>query len=100
MALNIFWSKHADKSFDSIITWLQSNWGEHSVSLFVKKVYEFLEIITEFPEIGSIENTDLNIRGFVIVKQITIFYQVRNEKIIILNFYDNRQRPKRKRFLK
>ena len=100
MALNIFWSKHADKSFDSIITWLQSNWGEHSVSLFVKKVYEFLEIITEFPEIGSIENTDLNIRGFVIVKQITIFYQVRNEKIIILNFYDNRQRPESKKFIK
>ena len=88
------------KSFDSIITWLQSNWGEHSVSLFVKKVYEFLEIISEFPEIGSLENTDLNIRGFVIVKQITIFYQVRNEMIIILNFYDNRQRPKNKRFIK
>ena len=100
MALNVFWSKHADKSFDSIITWLQSNWGDHSVSLFVKKVYDFLEIISEFPEIGSLENTDLNIRGFVIVKQITIFYQVRNEKIIILNFYDNRQRPKRKRFIK
>ena len=100
MALNIFWSKHADKSFDSIITWLQSNWGEHSVSLFVKKVYEFLEMISEFPEIGSLENTDLNIRGFVIVKQITIFYQVRNEKIIILNFYDNGQRPKSKRFIK
>ena len=100
MALNIFWSKHADKSFDSIITWLQNNWGEHAASLFVKKVYEFLEIISEFPEIGSLENTDLNIRGFVIVKQITIFYQVRNEMIIILNFYDNRQRPKNKRFIK
>ena len=84
MALNIFWSKHADKSFDSIITWLQSNWCEHSVSLFVKKVYEFLEIISEFPEIGSLENTDLNIRGFVIVKQITIFYQARNEKMVHL----------------
>ena len=76
MALNIFWSKHADKSFDSIITWLQSNWGEHSVSLFVKKVYEFLEIISEFPEIGSLENTDLNIRGFEIVKQSRLTYQI------------------------
>ena len=100
MALELFWSKQADKSFDSIITWLQNNWGEHSASLFVKKVYEFLEIISELPEIGSLENTDLNIRGFVIVKQITIFYQVRNEMIIILNFYDNRQRPKNKRFIK
>lgn len=89
MALEIFWSKHADKSFDSIIHYLESKWGENTVSLFVKKVYEFLEIIAEYPEIGTIEKTDLNIRGFVIVKQITIFYQVRFGKIIILNFYDN-----------
>jgi len=98
MALEIFWSKRADKCFDSIIDQLDENWGEHTVSLFVKKVYEFLEILSEFPEVGSIENADLNIRGFVIVKQITIFYQLREGKIIILNFYDNRQRPKRKRF--
>jgi len=64
------------------------------------KVYEFLEIVSEFPEIGSIENGDLKIRGFVIVKQITVFYLVRDQQIIVLNFYDNRQRPKRKRFLK
>jgi len=98
MALKIFWSKHAEKSFDSIITYLESNWGQHSVSLFVKKVFEFLEIISEFPEIGSLENNMLSIRGFVIVKQITIFYQVKDRKIIILNFYDNRQRPKDKRY--
>lgn len=98
MALEIYWSKRADKCFDSIISYLESEWGVHAVSLFVKKVYEFIEIISEFPEVGSIENKDLNIRGFLIVKQITIFYQVRDGKIIILNFYDNRQRPKRKRF--
>lgn len=98
MALEIYWSKRADKCFDSIISYLESNWGEHAVSLFVKKVYEFIEIISEYPEVGSVENVNLNIRGFVIVKQITIFYQVLDGKIIILNFYDNRQRPKRKRF--
>jgi len=98
MALEVFWSKWADKRFDSIITYLETNWGEHTVSLFVKKVYEFLEFVSEFPEIGSIEKEDLNIRGFAIIKQITIFYQVRDQRIIILNFYDNRQRPRRKRF--
>ena len=38
------------------------------------------------------------IRGFVIVKQITLFYQVRNNTIILLNFYDNRQKPKKSKF--
>ena len=94
MALKIFWSKRADERFDSIIAYLQQQWGDHTASLFVKKVYEFLDILSEFPEIGTIENRDLNIRGFVIVKQITIFYQIKDTQIIILNFYDNRQRKK------
>ena len=93
MALEIFWTKQADKKFDLILDYLAADWGEHSVTLFVKKVYDFFDILIEFPEIGTIENKKLNIRGFVIVKQITIFYQIRKNKIIILNFYDNRQNP-------
>jgi hypothetical protein len=54
--------------------------------------------LAEFPEIGSLENKEYGIRGFVIVKQITIFYQIRDNTIILLNFYDNRQQPKKERF--
>ena len=98
MALEILWSKRADKRFDFILEYLEEEWGDHTTSLLVKKVYDFLDILSEFPEIGTIENKELNIRGFVIVKQLTIFYQIRNSKIIILNFYDNRQKPKLKRY--
>jgi hypothetical protein len=58
----------------------------------------FLDLLTEFPEVGTLENNDLNIRGFVIVKQLTIFYQIRDNEIILLNFYDNRQKPKNKKY--
>lgn len=98
MALEIFWSKKADQKFDSIIDYLEKEWGEHTTSLFVKKVYDFLDLLSEFPEIGTLEKKSINVRGFVIVKQITIFYQIRDEKIIILNFYDNRQKPKSKKY--
>jgi plasmid stabilization system protein ParE len=98
MALEVFWSKRADKKFDKIIGYIEEEWGKHRDSLFVKKVYDFLDILAEFPEIGTIEKNELNIRGFVIVAQLTIFYQIREDKLIILNFYDNRQNPKQKRF--
>jgi plasmid stabilization system protein ParE len=98
MALDIFWSKSADKRFDSIIQYIEDRWGFHVASLFVKKTYEFLDLLSEFPEIGTVENKDLNIRGFVIVKQLTIFYQLQDSKIIILSFYDNRQKPKNKKY--
>jgi plasmid stabilization system protein ParE len=98
MALEIFWSKRADNKFDKILEYINSEWGERVTSAFVKKVYDFLDILVEFPEIGTLENTKRNIRGFVIVKQITIFYKLSGDNIILLNFFDNRQNPKRKKF--
>ena len=98
MALRIFWSKRADKKFDNILDYLTTEWGEKVTSAFVKKVYDFLDILIEFPEIGSVENVERGIRGFVIVKQITIFYKVSGNKIILLNFFDNRKGSKKKKY--
>ena len=98
MALTLYWSTRADKKFDEIIEYLLQEWGETVTKAFVKKVYDFLDILVEFPEIGSIEHVERNIRGFVIVKQLTVFYKIENDKIVLLNFFDNRQNPKRKKF--
>jgi len=98
MARLIKWTKHADKKFDKIIEYLEKQWGEKATKAFVKKTYEFLDLVIEYPEIGSLENPERQIRGFVIVKQITIFYKTKDNNIILLNFYDNRQRPKRRRY--
>jgi len=98
MALEIFWSKRADNKFDKILDYLSAEWGERVTSAFVKKVYDFLDVLVEFPEIGTLENVERNIRGFVIVRQITIFYKVSGTSIILLNFFDNRQSPRKKRY--
>jgi plasmid stabilization system protein ParE len=98
MALDIYWSKRADEKFDRILIYLTDEWGEIVTSAFVKKVYDFLDILVEFPEIGSLENIEKNIRGFVIVRQITIFYKISEDRIILLNFFDNRQGKKKKKY--
>ncbi len=98
MALEIHWSTKADKRFDSIIDYFVNEFGEIVASHFVRKVHTFLDLLSKFPQMGTLENKELNIRGFVIAEQITIFYQIREHKIIVLNFYDNRQDPQRKRF--
>jgi len=59
----------------------------------VRRTYEFLDLLAEFPEVGSMENTQKQIRGFVLIKQITVFYIRKDDSIILLNFYDNRQKP-------
>jgi plasmid stabilization system protein ParE len=80
------------------LDYLVVEWGERVTGAFVKKVYDFLDILVEFPEIGSLENSERNIRGFVIVRQITIFYKISGDKIILLNFFDNRQGRKKRKY--
>jgi len=98
MAFQIVWSKRAAEKFDGILTYLEKEWGERVTTSFVKKVYDFIDLLAEYPEIGRLENKEKNIRGFILIKQICIFYKISQETIIILSFFDTRQNPKRKRF--
>jgi len=93
MALKVKWSKYADQSFDRILNYLEAEWGENVTRAFVHRTYEFLDLLSEFPEIGSVENPEPQIRGFVLVKQITVFYIRKKDSVILLNFYDNRRKP-------
>ena len=97
MALKIVWSKRASLKFDQIIAYLIEEWSENSAKQFIGKVFDFLEILSEFPEIGSMENKEKSIRGFTIVKQVNLYYRIKSDKIILILFFDNRQNPKKKR---
>jgi len=72
--------------------------GEKVTKVFVKKVYDFLDIIVEFPQIGTVEHKVKGIRGFTLIKQINVFYVINEDKIVLLDFFDNRKDPLRKRF--
>ena len=97
MALEIKWSKRADKNFDQILEHLESDWGVTVVKAFVRKVYDFLDILSEFPEIGVMQLPEKGIRGFSLTKQIKVFYKIKTKSIILLVFFDNRQNPLKKR---
>jgi len=65
MALNIKWLIRADKKIDKIINYLNKEWNEKTTKIFVRKVYDFLDLVVEFPQIGSLEDKEKNIRGRV-----------------------------------
>jgi len=98
MALKIQWTKRADKKFDLILDYLLVEWNQKVTVSFVRNVYDIIDILAEYPEIGTLENPEKGIRGLTIVKQVDIFYKVNGDQLIILNFFDNRQDPKEKRF--
>ena len=96
MALEIRWTSRADIKLDHIIRYLESEWGESVVKVFMRRLYDFLEILAEFPEMGVMQYPEKNIRGFSITKQVSIFYKIEGDQIILLNLFDNRSDPKKK----
>ena len=51
MALEIQWAKRADKKFDKILEYLLIEWSERVTKSFVKKAYDLIDTLAEFPEI-------------------------------------------------
>lgn len=94
MALDVIWSKRAAKKFQSIVDYLQIEWGDTVTSAFIRKTNDLLDILKEFPEVGSIEIPDREVRGFLVTKQVRLFYRIKGKQILLLNFFDTRQRPK------
>ncbi len=98
MILKIYWNKRAERKFLKTIDYLKDEWGEKASDEYLLRVFEIIDLISKFPEMGTMEVKERNIRGFVITKQVTLFYKVRNDKLLILNFFDNRQNPNKKKY--
>jgi len=98
MVKTIVWNRGASNSFNGIITYLQSEWGDKATRDFVKRTYHILDLLAANPEMGSVEHHEKQIRGFVVTKHNTLFYRVDDERLILLHFFDNRQDPKKKLF--
>jgi len=96
MVKTIVWRRKANNEFNAIINYLQKNWNDKVTKSFVEKAYQIIEILREYPEMGTIENYEKQIRGFVITKHNTLYYRIEGDELILLSFFDNRQNPKKR----
>jgi plasmid stabilization system protein ParE len=96
MALRVRWNKRAEKSFAKIIDYLELNFGERTTKNFVLRTFPIIDSLSEYPEIGTEELKEKNVRGFVITKHNILFYRYTQRELILLNFFDTRQNPKKK----
>lgn len=98
MARQIVWTKRANKKFSEIITYLEEEWGENVTKNFIRKTHDIIDLIGDQPEVGTLENPDKRIRGFRITNHNRLFYRLTEGQIILLNFFDTRQGPRKRKF--
>jgi plasmid stabilization system protein ParE len=94
--MRIAWTKKAQKRMGEILDYIQLEFGDNARETFRAKTKDFTRLLSEFPEIGTLEIKERNLRGFQITKQTRVFYRIKDERIIILTFFDSRQDPKKR----
>lgn len=90
--MEIVWSEEAKRTFKNNVNYLKSSWSKKEVDKFVLESLRTIEIIKTMPHIGRYDNYfQCNI--LVVVEQISLFYAIEADTIILLTFWDNRQKP-------
>ncbi len=97
MVKKIVWTHRANDKFNKIIRYLEQTWGPRVARHFVRRTYDIIDLIADQPELGTLENKEKRIRGFLLTRHNWLFYRTNGKEIILLNFFDTRSRPKRRR---
>jgi hypothetical protein len=95
--MEIIWTKQAEFSYNSNIEYLENFWTEKEIVNFELEVFRTLEIIENNINIGK-EEKELNCKSIIILKQITLFYDIIENYIVLLNFWNNKQDTKKRGF--
>lgn len=94
--MKIFWTKRSKQRFLDINSYILSEFGTNSSKRFKSRIFDFLELLSKFPELASLEVPNKNIYGFQVSKQTRIFYRINKDHISLLTFFDSRQDPDKK----
>lgn len=78
---------------DSIKAYLELEWSENISSQFFQKLNERLKTIEQNPFIYPASEKDIKLRKCVISKQTSLYYEIQDDRIYVLDVIDNRQDP-------
>ncbi len=92
MSLEIRWSDTAEITFDAVYVFVLNQWGFEIAEKLRTQVLRTLKQISIHP-LSFQESSLKNVRKAVVSKYTSFFYEVFEEHILLVFFWDNRQQP-------
>jgi addiction module RelE/StbE family toxin len=93
--LKIRWAEEATKNLENIIIYLETNWTNKEINKFFHKLEKQLLLLSIFPEAYPLSQKKNSIHRCFITKNLTIYYTVKDDSIVLLSLFDTRQAPAR-----
>jgi len=94
MAYEIVKKKRFLNKLTKVLSFLEKEWGHKVAENFLDRTDKKIELIRLFPYIG-LPSGVRDTRSLLVTKHNRLFYRVKNGKVIIMNLYDTRKKPKK-----
>jgi len=91
---SIVWSPNAKITYFKVIEYLYEKWTIREVDIFVNRVDEILGYISS-NQLLYPYSKESGTHKCVVVKQVSLFYKIKNNTVELVIFWDNRQDPKK-----
>jgi len=97
MTGKIIWSSSAKKSFDNLVSFLESKWKKKVIEKLFSELDNALKSIAKNPEMyPAISSNKKEVRKCIIRKKTLLLYRIKSKNVIELAiFADTRQNPKK-----
>ena len=89
--MKIVWTKTSELTLDEIIEYIKDKFGNLVAEKYYFDVLKTVEDIGIEPELFPIYQDKAEVRKAVINKKTILYYQIKEEKINLLAFYDVRR---------
>lgn len=89
--MKIEWSELAREDIANTISFLESKFGLLTATKFLDRIDLSIEIILSNPTTFLRVDKHKNVYKFVISKHVSLYYQIKNETIYLVTFWQNRR---------
>lgn len=90
--MKIIWSKTADRNYRKNLDYLKQEWSYEVIKDFIEETDNCIARIKYNPNIGQFDKL-IGCYKILVVKQIYLFYEMKNNTIFIHNIWNNKRKP-------
>ena len=96
MVKKIKWNKAADDAFEKTTDFLQENYSSRTAENFANLVYDRIEMLVNGLTVGRKSSKAKTVMILNLDKHRQMFYRMQGTTLIIIDFWDTRQDPRKR----
>lgn len=98
MAYEIIFKKRFTNKLVKLLAYLEKEWSHKVAANFLQKIDFRIHQLSGQPLTGILSEKIEGVRSVFITRHNRLYYTVKGKKVIVLNMYDTRINPKKKKY--